>query len=228
MTHAAWIMLMLNALFLDYFNWNKEIEEKTYFRDSTVEAISNTDSLRVVHCHQNNDPTLPMQMMVALKLNSKIAPPDGFELINEPNVWLRQGYYQVFEFYSDFWEYFLPKSPSRIFNPEDLGRKIVNEKLVLFTDILFDGTYKSLYCEYDVNSEISSFKPLIDSESSNQILALRQRPLGRLDFAIKLEDSNPKLGSRTIFSISPSFSGSLIYYRIDIETIISLDFKFNR
>ena len=123
MTNAAWLMLMLNALFLDYFYWNKEIEEKTYFRDSTVEAISNTDSLRVVHCHQNNDPTLPMQMMVALKLNSKIAPPDGFELINEPNVWLRQGYYQVFEFYSDFWEYFW-KAPQ-----EFLIRKILAEKL---------------------------------------------------------------------------------------------------
>ena len=56
-----------------------------------MEINTKTDSLRVVHCHQNNDPTLPMQMMVELKLNSEIAPPDGFELIHEPNVWLRHG-----------------------------------------------------------------------------------------------------------------------------------------
>ena len=45
-----------------------------------------------MHCHQNNDPTLPMQMMVEIKHHSKIAPSAGFELIQEPNVWLRQGF----------------------------------------------------------------------------------------------------------------------------------------
>lgn len=113
------------------------------------------------------------------------------------------------------------KSRSRIFNPDDLGRKIVNDKLVLFTDILFDGTFKNVHCTYDVNSETSSLKPSI--ESSNEMVSLRYRPMGRLDFEIKLEDSNPKLGSRTIFSINPKFPGSLIYYRIDVEKVASFD-----
>ena len=34
-----------------------------------------------------------MQMMVEMKLNSKIEAPEGFELIDEPNVWLRQDFY---------------------------------------------------------------------------------------------------------------------------------------
>ena len=90
------------------------------------------------------------------------------------------------------------KSRSRIFNPDELGRKIVNDKLILFTDILFDGIVKNVHCTYDVNLEI---------ESSNEMLSLRYRPLGRLDFEIKLEDSNPKLGSRTIFSINQLVQG---------------------
>ena len=113
------------------------------------------------------------------------------------------------------------KSRSRIFNPDDLGRKIVDDKLVLFTDILFDGTVKNVHCTYDVNAETSSFNPAI--ESSNEMVSLRYRPMGSLDFEIKLEDSNPKLGSRTIFSINPNFPASLIYYRIDIEKITSID-----
>ena len=109
------------------------------------------------------------------------------------------------------------KSRTRIFNPVELGRKIVNDKLILFTDILFEGTVKNVHCAYDVNSETSSFNPVI--ESSNEMVSLRYRPMGRLDFEIKLEDSNPKLGSRTIFSINPNFPGSLIYYRNDIKKI---------
>ena len=116
------------------------------------------------------------------------------------------------------------KSPNRIFNPEDLDRKIVEDKLVLFTDIMLGGVSKNIHCTYDVNSEISSFKPMMDSDSSaNQILALRQRPIGRLGFDINLENTSPKLGSRSIFSISPNFTGNLIYYRIDIITLIYMN-----
>ena len=66
-----------------------------FLRDHVEEAVSDTDNLKVVHCHQNNDPTLPMQMMVEIKLNSKNVPPDGFELIHEPNVWLRNRLFMV-------------------------------------------------------------------------------------------------------------------------------------
>ena len=73
---------------------SKFVSAKTkYLREQAAETVSNKDSLRVVHCHQNNDPTLPMQMMVEMKLNSKIEAPEGFELIHEPNVWLRQDFY---------------------------------------------------------------------------------------------------------------------------------------
>ena len=87
---------------------------------------------------------------------------------------------------------------------------------------MLGGISTNVHCTYDVNSGSSDFKPFIDKDSPTQIFAQRHRPIGSLSFDIKLEDSNPKLGSRSVFSISPNFTGDLINYRIDIIFIPSI------
>ena len=50
----------------------------------------------LVHCHQNNDPTLPMQMMVEMKLNSKIKAPEGLNSYMNPMFGSRKALIRIF------------------------------------------------------------------------------------------------------------------------------------